>query len=167
MSGPGALPRTAHCFFSFTEIRLQGPPGSYTFTLTKRVLRFFEGVKNLDKTKKGENGATRGLNVLSGEKRAPPRHLFLRSPPPHFSRYPILRETKRDIGKIKRDIGRTERAIVSTERDIISTKRAIVFAKTRRFPKKITKKSSRDGLFSHLKAGVARPNKFPPKSLRS
>ena len=88
MSGPGALPRTAHCFFSFTEIRLQGPPDSYTFTLTKRVLRFFEGVKNLDKTKKGEIAAPRpfkgtkaGLDVLSS--------FLFSTPPPQVALYPL------------------------------------------------------------------------------
>ena len=122
-----------------------------------------KGVKNHDKTKKGENAAPCDLNELSADKRAPLLHFFLPRPPSFFP-IALLRETKRDIGEIKRDIGQTEWEIVSTKRAIGATKRALVFAKRDKIPKKSQKTTSRGGHFSHLKAGVARPKKYPPKS---
>ena len=126
---------------------------------------FYEIVKNLDKAKKGEIATLSALNHLSAGKRAPPRHPFLRNLSSFFP-IALLRETKRDIGKIKRDIGQNKREIISTKRGIISTERALVFAKRNKISKKIAKKSSRGALFSHLKAGVARSKKSPQKTSR-
>ena len=42
-----------------------------------------------------------------------------------FSRYPILRKTKRDIGKIKRAIIQIKREIISIKRALVATKRAL------------------------------------------
>ncbi len=126
----------------------------------------FESVKNSDKAKKGEIAALCDLNAPLAEKRAPTRHFFLRHPPSFFP-MSLLVPRKSAIGKIKRDIGRNKREIISTERGKVSTERALVFAKRDNFSKKIAKTTSRGGLFSHLKAGVAPPKESPSKSLRT
>ena len=104
----------------------------------------------------------RGLNMPLDEKRATVRHFLLLHPLLVFP-IALLRENKRDIGKIKRAIGRIERAIGFARMDSLFAKGAFISARARRFPEKIQKKSSPNGLFSHLQAGVARPKESPPK----
>ena len=43
----------------------------------------------------------------------------------HFSRYPILAKTKRDIGKNERAIVQIKRELISTKRALVATKRAL------------------------------------------
>ena len=129
---------------------------TYTFTLTHRILRKLESVKYFDKTEKGEIAALRGLNRLLGEKRAIARLFLLRHPPLVFP-IALLSGTERAIGKIKRDIGQNKRDIGTTERAIGFTKGAIIFISALRLAKKIAKKTSPDGFFSRLNAGIERP----------
>lgn len=108
----------------------------------------------------------RDLNRLLGEKGATIRHFLLRYPHLVFP-IALLRGIKRDIGENKRGIFSNKRAIVPNKRAIVFAKRGLIFADARRFPKFFGKKSFSDGLFSHLKAGKARPKEFPPKILRT
>ena len=70
-----------------------------------------------------------GLNPLSAKKRTfseKRRQSRFFQGLIHFSRYPILRKTKRDIGKKEREIGQIKREIISTKRALVAIKRAIV-----------------------------------------
>ena len=69
-----------------------------------------------------------GLNPLSAKKR--PFYEKTKTVPffqglIHFSRYPILAKTKRDIGKNEWDIGQIKREIISTKRALVAIKRAL------------------------------------------